>query len=102
MPDMTLAEIFETIERTRLKQAPANNLTNQLREAIKTSGERQSELARGSGVSSSTISRFMAGKCRLSSTAVDRLTQHLQLRLVPLREWKKRDKIYVLWKGGNL
>jgi transcriptional regulator with XRE-family HTH domain len=77
-------------------------LSKQLRVAIELSGERQSHMARGSGVSSSTLSRFMSGKSQLSPEAVDRLTKYLNLRLVSMREWDKRDRVWQAYVDGKL
>jgi hypothetical protein len=59
-------------------------LSRQLRAAIELSGERQSDLARGCGISPSSVSRFISGKSDLSPQAMDRLTKYLNLRLVSI------------------
>ena len=77
-------------------------LSDQLRAAINLTGERQSHLARGSGIGASTLSRFKAGKSGLSPEAIDRLTRYLNLRIVSMREWDKRDRVWQSYVRGEL
>lgn len=78
------------------------DLSAQLRAAIELSGERSIRIAEGSGIPPSSLSRFMAGKIKLSSNAIDKLTRYLSLYIVSAREWEKRERIFQAWLNGSL
>jgi transcriptional regulator with XRE-family HTH domain len=78
------------------------DLSAQLRAAIQLSGERPARIAAGSGITPSSLSRFMAGKMKLSSNAIDKLTRYLNLTVVSRREWEKRERMYQAWRTGKL
>jgi transcriptional regulator with XRE-family HTH domain len=78
------------------------DLSSQLRAAIRTSGERPAQIAKGAGIAPSSLSRFLSGQIALSADAADRLTKYLNLRLVSLAEYAKREKVYDAWVRGEL
>ena len=57
-------------------------LTEQLREAIKTARKSVYQIADETGIDKSTLSRFMAGKGGLSMAGLDRLGECLNLSIV--------------------
>jgi len=57
-------------------------LTDQLREAIRSSGESSSDICRATKVDPATISRFMRGERGLSMEALNAIVRHLRLVLV--------------------
>lgn len=59
-------------------------VSTRLRDAIDTCGHSRYRLSRETGVTESTLSRFMAGKSGLNLEAVDALSAFLGLELVPL------------------
>jgi hypothetical protein len=83
-------------------KAEGFDLSSQLRAAIRTSGERPAHIAKGTGISPSSLSRFLSGQIALSSDAIDRLTRYLNLRVVSLKEWKKKEAVYNAWIAGTL
>lgn len=66
----------------------ANELLNQIREALKASELRPAEIARRSGVSEATLSRFIAGKVSLSIELVAKVAPVVGLKL-ELRKKKR-------------
>ena len=84
------------------QQFQSYDLSAQLRAAIQLSGERPVRIAEGSGISPSSLSRFMTGKLKLSSNAIDKLTRYLNLRVVSVREWERRERIYQAYRSGEL
>jgi DNA-binding Xre family transcriptional regulator len=66
-----------------------DNITTRLRRAIESSDRSRYALAKESGVSESTLCKFMAGgSLRLDS--VDRLCDVLELELTPKRKTKSK------------
>jgi ribosome-binding protein aMBF1 (putative translation factor) len=57
-------------------------LTDQLREAIDSSGMSHYRVSKEIGLDQSTLSRFMSGKAGLALNTVDRLGELLGLKLV--------------------
>jgi plasmid maintenance system antidote protein VapI len=62
------------------KEAPPT-VTEQLKEAIRNSGQSLNQLSKASGVGSDRLSRFMTGKRGLTGEAIDKLCSALGLRL---------------------
>jgi transcriptional regulator with XRE-family HTH domain len=64
-------------------------LTDQIREAIRASGQSLNELSRLSGVHNAQLSRFMRGERGLSLAAADKVCGALGLTLVGTKRVKK-------------
>jgi hypothetical protein len=60
-------------------------ITDQLRKAIKDSGESEYAIAKGSGVSQSVVNRFMSGERGISLITAAALCSYLGLQLVRRR-----------------
>jgi transcriptional regulator with XRE-family HTH domain len=60
----------------------ARTFSEQLRDAMVSSGHTGAELAELAGVDPAVISRFMAGKREIRTGTVDRIAEALGLRLV--------------------
>src|SRR5262249_19080081 len=81
-------------------QPEGQSVTDQLREAIKQSGESLNQLAGRTGVDRARLSRFVRGERGLSLAAVDELCRVLGLRLAgdvfrdvaPTREAKRKPR----------
>lgn len=56
-------------------------LSDQLRNAIETSGESRYRISKDTGLSEPTLSRFMSGERGLTMTAIDILADYLDLNL---------------------
>jgi transcriptional regulator with XRE-family HTH domain len=67
------------------KKKRAPTVTEQLKEAIRTSGASLMQLSRDSGVSQPQLSRFMLGQRTLTLPAVDKLCAALGLHLARSR-----------------
>ena len=65
------------------------HVSDQLREAIRDSGESLCQIAGGCGVDDGVLSRFMRGLRGLSTKSVDRLCEYLNLEL---RESKRKGR----------
>jgi transcriptional regulator with XRE-family HTH domain len=57
-------------------------LSDQVRHAIKTCGQSRYAIAKATGISNSTLSRFMSGERGLTMKALDILADHLGLNIV--------------------
>ncbi len=66
----------------RKKRAKRLKLSEQVRSAIEHCGVSRYVIARDTGISNSTLSRFMSGERGLTMTALDTLAEHLELNLV--------------------
>jgi hypothetical protein len=68
-------------------------MSDQLREAVRASGQLPSEVADGAGVARSVLVRFMAGTTEMRTGNVDRLAAYLGLELKARKGAKhgKRD-----------
>lgn len=64
-------------------------VSQQLRDAVRESGEPMHVLARAAGLHKSAMSRFMSGERGLRLETVDALCERLGLRLVAKRAGKK-------------
>ena len=60
----------------------AKSVSDQLKDAIKGSGMSLNAITRATGVATSTLSRFMAGKRSLSQAAFNAVAHELGLALV--------------------
>jgi transcriptional regulator with XRE-family HTH domain len=65
------------------KQRKAPGLKEQLREAIRQSGQSLNQLSKACGVGNDRLSRFMRGERGLTIDAVERICEALRLRLTP-------------------
>jgi transcriptional regulator with XRE-family HTH domain len=63
--------------------------SEQLRDAMGSSGRTGAELAKLAGVDPGVISRFLAGKREIRTGTVDRITTALSLRLVEVERQPK-------------
>ena len=63
------------------KKKKAATVSDQLKQAIVSSGKTCYEIAKESGVSESALSRFLSGKRSLKLVSVDRLCQVLGIEL---------------------
>lgn len=65
-----------------MSERKPKTISEQLREAIQTSGYSRYAIWKATGVSQAVLSKFMAGKFNLSLANIDRLAKFLGLRLV--------------------
>ena len=63
---------------------------DQLRRAIRASGLSGYRLAKMTGISAASISRFLAGKTSLSPDSIARVFESLELKIASPRERKDR------------
>ena len=56
-------------------------LSDQIRQAIETSGKTRYQIGQETGIDQATLSRFMSGKGGLSIPVLDRLGEYLGLRI---------------------
>ena len=64
------------------KKREAYNLVNEIREAIRDSGQSLYQISHSSGVTASQLSRFMRGERTLTLPAAAKICETLRLRLV--------------------
>lgn len=57
--------------------------SEQLRQAIRDSGQSQLGISRAAGVQQAVLSKFLSGRRGLSLAAIERLVDHLGLELHP-------------------
>jgi len=57
-------------------------LSDQVRAGVDACGESRYAIAKATGISNSTLSRFMSGERGLTTTALDTLAEHLGLRII--------------------
>ena len=62
--------------------APVGKLTDAIAQAITDSDETPAEIARGSGIAKSQLSRLLSGERGLSADAIERLAEYLGLEIV--------------------
>lgn len=74
-----------TMEKKRKKL----NAVEQLREAVRQSGQSLYAVAKGSGVDYAVLSRFMHGERGLNLDTAARLMEHLGLELRPVKKGGK-------------
>lgn len=77
-------------------------ITERLREVVRTSGASQAEVARHTGIGPAALSRFMSGQGGLSLNSLDALASAVQVTLVTEDEWERRQRIWTLYKRGEL
>ena len=70
--------------------ARALPLSEQIREAVRSSGLSMLAVARGAEIDRSTMSKFLSGERGLSMSALDRLGEFLDLRIVAGKRRKER------------
>jgi transcriptional regulator with XRE-family HTH domain len=61
-------------------------LSDQVRQAIKASGQSCYAIAKATGISESTLSRFMSGERGLPMKTLDRLGEYLELLIIQTRK----------------
>lgn len=71
---------------TRTKRNMASTVSEQLREAIDTSGQSRYAICKALKIDQAQLSRFMVGQRGLSVTVLDRLCDYLGLELRPRRK----------------
>jgi transcriptional regulator with XRE-family HTH domain len=59
------------------------SLGEQVRRAVRDSGQSQYRIAKETGVDKGALSRFMSGERGLTTDTLDRLVEHLGLTLCP-------------------
>ncbi len=64
---------------------PKKTIIDQLRRAIRDSGETEYAIAKASGVSQSVVNRFVSGERGISLETAAKLCEHLKLDLVRRR-----------------
>lgn len=67
-------------------------LSNQIRDAVRNSGECQSVICRGTGILKSTLSRFMLCERGLGLKSLDVLAEYLGLEIVVKAKPAKKGK----------
>jgi hypothetical protein len=72
-----------------LAKKQAKHISEQLRQAIRDSGESLCHIANGCGVDDGMLSRFMRSLRGMSTKSVDRLCEYLNLEL---RESKRKGR----------
>lgn len=72
--------------------AASKPLSDQLRDAIDSSGVTRYRICKDLGLPESTMSQFMARKCGLALSTVDQLGEYLNLRLVAPRAAAKEKE----------
>jgi transcriptional regulator with XRE-family HTH domain len=77
-------------------------MSDALREAVRTSGVSQAEVARYTGIGPAGLSRFLSGQGGLSVGSLDVLAAALRVRLVTADEWERKERIWTLYKNGVL
>lgn len=70
--------------------AKKETVTERLRRAITESGSTRYAISKATGIPESTLSRFVAKGAGLSAGNLDRLCEHLGLKLVAEKPAKKR------------
>lgn len=74
---------------SRVSRQP-QTFTDQIRQAIDASGSSRYAVSKAIGLSESTMSRFMAGKCGLSCETLDKVGRLLNLRVVAVEQRAKK------------
>ena len=69
----------------------SKKLTDQLRQVIDDSGVTRYRIAKETGISESTLSKFCLGQRGLSMDALDRLGKYLGLEIIISADSKKRE-----------
>jgi transcriptional regulator with XRE-family HTH domain len=59
------------------------SFSDQLRQAIRDSGQSQLSIGRATGVQQAVLSKFLSGRRGLSIESIERLVEHLGLELHP-------------------
>ena len=67
-------------------------ISDQLRDAIEASGETRYRISKETGIAQSALSRFMSGERGLTSSAVDKLAEYLNLELTKRNPTKSKGK----------
>ena len=77
------------------------SITDQLREAMESSGLSRYALAKATGIDMSTVHRFYWGVGNLSADGIDKMAETLGLELKPKRSTPKPTKRTPRKKGRN-
>ncbi len=67
-------------------------LLDSIRKAIETSGQTRYQIAQGSGVNQSQLSRLVNGQNGLSIESVERIAEYLKLEVVVQPQTKRKAK----------
>ena len=70
----------------------SKKLTDQLRQTIDNCGVTRYRIAKETGISESTLSKFCLGQRGISMDALDRLGEYLGLEIINRTDLKKRDR----------
>lgn len=75
------------------KRARPRRFSDEVRAAVEADGRPRSEIARATGLSESTLSRFMTGERGLTMNALDVLAAHLGLHVTKrTAEYSRNDE----------
>lgn len=86
----------------RITQRYTLTLIEHIREAVRTCGVSQAEVARHTGIGPATLSRFVSGQGGLSPKSLDALATALQIVPVTVDVWERRERIWNLYVRGEL
>jgi len=67
-------------------------LSDQVRQAIDAAGKTRYQISQDTGIDQATLCRFMGGSAGLSMTVLDKLAQHLGLRIAADKPRAKKGK----------
>jgi plasmid maintenance system antidote protein VapI len=70
------------------KRRPKTKLSDEVRKAIDDSGESRYAIAKATGVDESALGKFYNGQRGITTDTLDRLAEHLELRIVMDRKAK--------------
>lgn len=68
------------------------SMADQLRQAIRDSGQTQRAIADACDIDEANLSAFLAGRRGLSMDAADRVCSYLDLRLMPAKPRRRRKR----------
>jgi hypothetical protein len=67
-------------------------LSDQIRLAVETCGETRYSISKETGISQSTLTRFMSGERGLPMDTLDILAEYLDLRIATGKRRRRKDK----------
>jgi plasmid maintenance system antidote protein VapI len=74
------------------KRRPKTKLSDEVRKAIDDSGESRYAIAKATGIDESALGKFYNGQRGITTDTLDRLAEHLELRIVMDRKQKIEGK----------
>jgi plasmid maintenance system antidote protein VapI len=74
------------------KRRPKTKLSDEVRKAIDDSGESRYAIAKATGIDESALGKFYNGQRGITTDTLDRLAEHLKLRIVMDRKPKSKGK----------